>query len=473
MVKLVNESVIFAHYDFKDWNWLFFNNKESDCILYSEDGHEFRIHKEILSQTRKMQNILSSSKEGCCGTMQIFCPCSKDELDYIVKFLYTGTISYDKEMDLFKILDNLTEIFGFPDNLFSEEDCNRSLILDEASDTESIKELKIADECQKKASNQTNDCKYSTPENSYEKKLDKTLKKQISDTVSKANIEEPALRKDPIILPLKTQKISLKRKNNYVAAVNEGKKDKTLNKKNSDNVSNMNIEESVLKKDPTIMPLKTKKFSQNQNCVTALPEGRHHRQKYECNICKKKFAKKATLEKHIFVIHEGNKPFKCDSCEASFKRKLNLKVHMESVHEGKKPNSCDFCDRAYYRKKDLTHHVDTIHKGIEKKPNSCDICDRAFYRKRDLIHHVNTIHKGIKRQKPFKCDFCEASFLNNGNLRVHFEAVHEGKKPNKCDFCDKAFYHKNSLERHVSRIHNIEIVCTNKIENGRGNGQSI
>ena len=52
MVKLVNESGNFDHDDFKDWNWLFFNNKESDCILYSEDGHEFRIHKEILSQTR-------------------------------------------------------------------------------------------------------------------------------------------------------------------------------------------------------------------------------------------------------------------------------------------------------------------------------------------------------------------------------------------------------------------------------------
>ena len=183
MVKLVNESEIFDHDDFKDWNWLFFNNKESDCILYSEDGHEFRIHKEILSQTRKMQNILSSSIDGCCGTMQIFCPCSKDELDYIVKFLYTGTISYDKEMDLFKILDNLTEIFGFPEKLFSEEDCNKVLILDEASDIEIVEELEIADECHKKASNQTNDqdCEYFTPENSDKKKNDKTLKKQLSD----------------------------------------------------------------------------------------------------------------------------------------------------------------------------------------------------------------------------------------------------------------------------------------------------
>ena len=167
MVKLVNESAIFAHEDFKDWNWLFFNNKESDCILYSEDGHEFRIHKEILSQTKKMRNILSNSKDGCCGAMQIICPCSKDVLEYMVKFLYTGTIFYKKKMDLSKILDNLTEIFGFPKNLFSEEDCYKALILDEASDFETIEELEIADEYHKMYPTETYDYDYNSEAPGY------------------------------------------------------------------------------------------------------------------------------------------------------------------------------------------------------------------------------------------------------------------------------------------------------------------
>ena len=451
MVKLVNENVIFANDDFKDWNWLFFNNKESDCILYSEDGHEFRIHKEILSQTRKMQSILSSSKEGCCGTMQIFCPCSKYELDYIVKFLYTGTISYDKEMDLFKILDNLTEIFGFPDNLFSEEDCNRSLILDETSDTESIKELEIADECHKKASNQTNEhgCEYSTPENSYEKKIHKTLKKQISDTLSKTNIEEPALKKDPIILPLKTQKIYLIRKTNYVAVVHEGKKDITLNKFFSDNVSNVNIEELVVNKDPMIIPLKTKKFSQKnkKSCATALQAGK---KSYECNICKKQFTNKTILQKHMVVIHDGNKPFKCDRCEASFKSKPKLKAHIVAVHDRKKPyrNKCAPCDEAFYRKKDLTKHYDTIHNGM--KPFKCIPCNHSFISKQGLEKHIVSVHDG---KQPFKCDSCEASFSKKGKLKSHFEAVHERKKPNKCEFCDAAFYRKIYLKQHIAAIH--------------------
>ena len=59
MFLLKNEVPIFTHHDFKDWNWLFLNNKETDCILYSEDGHEFRIHKEILSQTEKIRKRIA------------------------------------------------------------------------------------------------------------------------------------------------------------------------------------------------------------------------------------------------------------------------------------------------------------------------------------------------------------------------------------------------------------------------------
>jgi hypothetical protein len=74
MVILKSEGQIFDDDKYKDWNWLFFNNKEVDCILYSEDGRGFRIHKEILGQTEKMRNILFSFKENCCGMMEILCP---------------------------------------------------------------------------------------------------------------------------------------------------------------------------------------------------------------------------------------------------------------------------------------------------------------------------------------------------------------------------------------------------------------
>ena len=60
MILLKNQDPNFIPGEFKDWNWLF--HKDPDCILYAEDGHQFRIHKETLSQTETMRNILFDFK---------------------------------------------------------------------------------------------------------------------------------------------------------------------------------------------------------------------------------------------------------------------------------------------------------------------------------------------------------------------------------------------------------------------------
>ena len=36
----------------------YFKQKPADCTIYSENGVEFRVHKEILSQTKLMRNII-------------------------------------------------------------------------------------------------------------------------------------------------------------------------------------------------------------------------------------------------------------------------------------------------------------------------------------------------------------------------------------------------------------------------------
>ena len=102
MVKLVNESPLFAM-DQEFMN-LFYKKKPTDCILYSEDGIQFKIHREILSQTELMQNILTSAKEYCCQNFEIICPCSKVELGHVVKFLYKGQLNCDSSFDFANIL---------------------------------------------------------------------------------------------------------------------------------------------------------------------------------------------------------------------------------------------------------------------------------------------------------------------------------------------------------------------------------
>ena len=84
---------------FEDSMDTYLKNKSTDCILYSEDGGEFKVHKEMFGQTTFLRKILSSANERCCGTLEVFCPCSTDELSYLVNFLYDGEIHCNEEFE--------------------------------------------------------------------------------------------------------------------------------------------------------------------------------------------------------------------------------------------------------------------------------------------------------------------------------------------------------------------------------------
>ena len=90
--------------------------KSPNCILYSQDGFSFKIRKELLSQTKFLREILSS-EDNCCGTLEVICPCTEQELAHLVNFLYDGEIHFENYNDFCKIQDNLNKIFGFPQNL--------------------------------------------------------------------------------------------------------------------------------------------------------------------------------------------------------------------------------------------------------------------------------------------------------------------------------------------------------------------
>ena len=65
---------------FESYLDFYLKNKSTDCILYSEDGSKFKVHKELFGQTDFLRNILSSAKEHCCGTIEVLCTCSIGEL---------------------------------------------------------------------------------------------------------------------------------------------------------------------------------------------------------------------------------------------------------------------------------------------------------------------------------------------------------------------------------------------------------
>ena len=57
--------------------------------------------------------------------------------------------------------------------------------------------------------------------------------------------------------------------------------------------------------------------------------------KYECDVCKKKFALDFQFKRHM-NIHSGEKQFLCKFCGVSFNDQANRYAHERAVHLGKK-----------------------------------------------------------------------------------------------------------------------------------------
>ena len=103
-----------------DYKETYFKNKPEDCILYAEDGTDFKIHKEVLGQTVFLRKILFTTINHCCDTIEIICPCTKEELEKLVNFLYHGEIQCENDFESFKSQEDLSKIFGFPEDFSIE-----------------------------------------------------------------------------------------------------------------------------------------------------------------------------------------------------------------------------------------------------------------------------------------------------------------------------------------------------------------
>ena len=93
---------------FENYLDFYLKNKSTDCILYSVDGSKFKVHKEMFGHTDFLREILLSTKDHCCGTIEVLCPCSKEELKHLVNFLYDGEIHSEKESELLQIIQLIT-----------------------------------------------------------------------------------------------------------------------------------------------------------------------------------------------------------------------------------------------------------------------------------------------------------------------------------------------------------------------------
>ena len=291
----------------------YLKNKSRDCILYSKDGSKFKVHKELFGQTKFLRKILSSANERCCGTIEVFCPCSKDELNHLVNFLYDGEIHCEEEFDSLKILENLNKIFGFSKNLAMKVPIDSiSEVFPKLKITESVKITKEAFE--KMSSEKPYSCKYCFKE--Y-RKLEHLKYHELSHTDEK-----------PYSCTYCYKTFKLKTNLKSHERIHTGEKPfscKTCNE--------CFIDARILKDHELI----------------------HSGEKpYSCTYCSKTFKRKAHLKVHE-MIHTDEKPYSCTYCSKMFNNASNLKRH-EIIHTGEKPYSCSYCSKTFWEKTKLKAH---------------------------------------------------------------------------------------------------------------------
>lgn len=124
---------------------------------------------------------------------------------------------------------------------------------------------------------------------------------------------------------------------------------------------------------------------------------RSREEPYICHICSEEFRWKYALYKH-YVCHAEKKPspiksqsssckeiLVCPFCKKRFASKTKLSKHIRHCST-EKPYTCHICHKGFWGKPALYKHY-LSHDG--KKPYTCHICSDGFWERRALYEHYH------------------------------------------------------------------------------------
>jgi hypothetical protein len=94
----------------------YFKQNPPDCSLFAQDNFEFPVHKEVLFQARYLHEMIkNTTSDSCSCKIEILCQSiSKEMLQIMVDFLYSGKISCDNQKLCIQACKCLNTVFGFP-----------------------------------------------------------------------------------------------------------------------------------------------------------------------------------------------------------------------------------------------------------------------------------------------------------------------------------------------------------------------
>jgi len=172
--------------------------------------------------------------------------------------------------------------------------------------------------------------------------------------------------------------------------------------------------------------------------------------KLTCPKCKKKFASRSGLGKHLRGVHT-TEPHICSKCLFPFKYINDFKRHTKKEHTFK----CNGCELSFVREVTRKQHKVKCHDllvvGPQGKSFPCPECKKVFIYKTFLKRHM-VVHSN---NRPHVCLKCRMAFKLEFNLIAHTRRKHRFQ----CDDCGFAFLTKAVLVEHIPNC-NLQVTNT-------------
>lgn len=165
-----------------------------------------------------------------------------------------------------------------------------------------------------------------------------------------------------------------------------------------------------------------------------------------CPECGTHFTRRDTLEQHMMMHAQPEKPFKCSICQKSFMTYKEMQAH-KSGHGRIAPYVCEVCGKGYLQLSTLAEHRFS-HEEERRFP--CTLCGKRFFSSMALKRH-GRVHTG---ERPFRCLTCGLNFAIRAHLLAH-KRTHTGERPFPCpsETCPQAFSTSSAAKRHFLNIH--------------------
>ena len=400
-----------------------------------------------------MREVVKSVDCNCCKVEIFFPSLSKQEIDFMVQFLYTGKISNlsANRTVISKVLDNLTKLLGFPNCLQSTKGTPVvPIFMKETKTVQNVfQELDSVSIKQRLASKSADHklCPKSQEELNQKHEL-----KKITDIISekdevKDQYQNSCMDLTTTYSPEKQvefdEKIDFDENVNFDEKVHFDEKveidqknelDKSMESHDIDEDTNDALDEkgneNIIQEKVTIKfeelkttnDINTKKKDGLIECIDTLEP--LHTSSHTSDQTETYFDMKEIHEEKVSVEAETKSADLFDLSEDQLKVETIRKP--KEFHKGKlvKSYKCNYCNVFYSNRGNLKkHQIASCAKGFIPQADPMELkCSRCNYRyfstQSELDEHITLVHEG-KSKKSFECDHCHKFCSTKGNLSKH------------------------------------------------------